>query len=237
MLRVLLSGFILSLLMIRIVDAGESPTDAVKIAEAHGAQAFADIERIRFTFNVQAGERNAQRQWEWSPKTGEVSFTGLDAGLSLSHTYQQAKIKEGDAALNEKVDRWFINDQYWLLFPLHLVWDTGCAITANGRQTLPLGSGEARSLTVAYGDSVGYTPGDAYDLFYDDDFRLAQWVFRKGGAMQPTRAVTWEGYAQVGPLLLSLEHRDGEGKFRLWFSEVAVKLVGQADWQTAVIAH
>jgi len=44
---------------------------------------------------------------------------------------------------------------------------------------------------------------------------------------------TWENHRRIGPLILSLEHRGKDGKFRLWFSEVAVQLTGSRQWMTS----
>ena len=68
----------------------------------------------------------------------------------------------------------------------------------------------------------GYTPGDAYDLFLDGGGMIRAWTFRRDGG-ETGRSMTFEGYEQVGPLLLSLDHR-GEDDFRLFFTDLELTL-------------
>jgi hypothetical protein len=45
--------------------------------------------------------------------------------------------------VKEDVDPAFINDQYWLLFPLHLSRDSRAKAEGTGMHKLPLGKGSA----------------------------------------------------------------------------------------------
>jgi hypothetical protein len=109
-------------------------------------------------------------------------------------------------------------------------WDLGAALSDRGPAPLPIGSGTGRRLVVAYPPDKGYTPGDVYEIFVDERFRIQQWIYRKGGAAQPTRITTWEEYERLGPLTVSLLHRSADETFRLWFTDVGVKLKGQKLW-------
>lgn len=53
------------------------------------------------------------------------------------------------------------------------------------------------------------------------------------GAAKPTLAATWEENRHLGPLVVSLNHRGTEKGFRVWFTDVAVKLVGSDHWIAA----
>ena len=68
------------------------------------------------------------------------------------------------------------------------------------------------------------------------DGRVEQLVYHRGGPKKPSVVIaTWAGYKKAGPLLVSTEHRgtaDG-GPLHLWFSNVAVKLVGSDTWMDA----
>jgi hypothetical protein len=86
---------------------------------------------------------------------------------------------------------------------------------------------------VSYPPEGGYTPGDVYELFLDDSFRITQWIYRKGGSTVPTNVATWDDYRQVGPLLLALNHQWANKNVRIWFSKVAVKTAGSASWINA----
>jgi hypothetical protein len=138
--------------------------------------------------------------------------------------------------VKDQVDPAFINDQYWLLFPFHMVWDgSGAAVTDEGMQKLPLGKGSARKVVVKYAGG-GYTPGDTWTLFVGKDNRVQEMDFRHGGAAKPSQVLaTWAGYKKAGPLLVSTDHRGkADGKaVRVFFSGVAVKLSGSNDWVEA----
>jgi hypothetical protein len=92
-----------------------------------------------------------------------------------------------------------------------------------------MGDGQARRIVVSYPPEGGYTPGDVYELFIDDDGLIAEWIYRRGGATTPTRMSTWEDHRRLGPLLVSLDHQGPDG-FRVWFSDVALMLRNGEDW-------
>ena len=199
-----------------------------KVADAYGIQNFGQIEQMRYTFNVQAGDKNVSRTWIWQPKTDEVTFAAGSNAQPI--TYSRKKISATGPDNLKKIDGWFINDNYWLLFPIHLAWDRQAKCEDIGMAKLPLGEGKARCLVVTYPPEGGYTPGDVYELFLDDSFRVIQWVYRKGGSTVPTRIATWEDYRKVGPLLLSLNRQGADKNFRVWFKDVAVKIKNSANW-------
>ena len=202
-----------------------------KVAEAYGIQSFGQIEQMRYTFNVQAGDKHVSRSWIWQPKTDEVIFTAGSEAQPV--TYNRKKISAATPDNLRKIDGRFINDNYWLLFPIHMAWDHQAKVDEVGRQDLPIGSGKASCLVVSYPPEGGYTPGDVYDLFLDDNFRIIQWIYRKGGSKVPTRVAAWDDYRQVGPLVLSLNRPGADKNFRVWFTNVAVKTSGSADWINA----
>lgn len=211
--------------------AGDPPPAAKAVAQAYGLDGFKNVAAIRYAFNVMAGGKEVRREWIWEPKEDRVTYDGPDAeGKPVEIVYRRAQLERTPAA--KTVDPWFINDQYWLLFPLHLVWDRGVEITEDGEQPLAIGEGRAQRLTVRYKGGAGYTPGDVYRLYYGRDYLPIQWVFIKGGTGEP-RAATWEGYADAGPLRLSLKHENPAVNFKLWFSDVAVRLAGEDIWLTA----
>ena len=125
---------------------------------------------------------------------------------------------------------------------MRLYWDRSATVTADDAPVnLPIGTGQAKRMVVKYPANEGYTPGDVYELFIDGSGRIAQWIYRKGGAPKPTqvntwgdyKVTTWEDYKRVGPLTLSLDHNSPDGASRVWFTDVAVRLAGKSDWDTA----
>ena len=198
------------------------------IAESYGIQYFGEVEKIQYTFNVKIGEKQIKRFWIWEPHFDRVTFKGMDYQEAI--TYDRSQMVSTESNKLKKIDAWFINDNYWLLFPYHLAWDTKARVEDIGRHRLPMGDGEARCVVVSYPAAGGYTPGDVYDLYLDDRYRLTQWVYRRGGAEKPTRISTWEDHREVGPLTLSLNHQGEDENFRVWFTNVGVKMAGADSW-------
>ena len=198
------------------------------IAESYGIQYFGEVEKIQYTFNVKLGEKQISRFWIWEPRLDRVTFKGMDFQEAV--TYNRDEIVDTESNKLKKIDAWFINDNYWLFFPYHVAWDTNAKVEDIGRQPLPMGDGKARCVVVSYPATGGYTPGDAYDLYLDDQYRLIQWVYRRGGSEKPSRISTWQDHHKVGPITLSLNHQGEDQNFRVWFTNVGVMMVGADSW-------
>ena len=207
----------------------EHPTNARQlIAESYGLQHFSEVEKIQYTFNIKLGEKLIRRFWIWEPRLDRVTFKGMDYQKAI--TYNRDDIEGTESNKLKKIDAWFINDNYWMLFPYHVAWDTDTKVEDIGRRQLPMGDGKARCVVVTYPATGGYTPGDVYDLFLDDQYRLVQWVYRRGGSEKPTRISTWEDHRKVGPLTVSLNHQGEDQNFRVWFTTVGVMMVDADSW-------
>ena len=211
------------------------PPIAEQIAKTSGLDSFGQVEAIRYTFNLELFGKNISRSWVWEPKTGRVSYDGKDKdGKHLKVSYLQSEVyKESDTVKNE-VDPAFVNDNYWVIFPLHAYWDSpGADVQDKGMQKLPTGEGSAKLVSVKYPSKGGYTPGDTWDLYVGTDNWIEQFVYHRGGATKPQLVTaTWENYKTAGPLLFSTDHHgtaDGTA-LRVSFSNVAVKLAGSGSW-------
>jgi hypothetical protein len=212
------------------------PAIADQIAKAHGLEAWPEVEAIRYTFNLEAGPLKIHRSWVWEPKADRISYEGPDKAKNpVKVTYTRSQLATESAAVRD-IDPAFFNDQYWLLFPFHLVWDTGATVTDAGKQKLPLGKGTGHKVSVKYPSEGGYLPGDTWDLFVGDDLRIREFAFHRGGTTKPSQVLaTWTDYRKLGPLLVSLDHRgnaDG-APLHLYFSDVAIKLAGSSTWVEA----
>ena len=203
----------------------------LRIADAYGYQYFGQIEQIQYTFNVKKGDEQVSRFWIWEPKLDKVTFNAMNYKETI--TYFRGDLEADVANKFKKIDAWFINDYYWLLFPLLVARDTQVKVEDIGRQKLPMGDGKAGCVVVTFPAYGGYTPGDIYELYLDDNFRLTQWVYRRGGSEKPTRITTWEDYRQAGPLTVALNHRGEDDNFRVWFTNVGVKMAGVEGWMFA----
>jgi hypothetical protein len=135
--------------------------------------------------------------------------------------------------VQDEVDLAFLNDQYWLILPFHVVCDSGANVEDTGMHKLPLGKGSAERVVVKYPSEGGYSPGDTWELYVGSDTRVKELVYRRGGPTKPRVVVaTWAGYKQAGPLLIASDHRGtADGKpMRVFFSNVSVKLIGSDTW-------
>ena len=72
MIRLL--AFTVSVLVLAAsAQAQERPPIFQQMFKAYGFQSFGQIEKIRYTFNVEFPELNFSRTWEWEPKTDLIT--------------------------------------------------------------------------------------------------------------------------------------------------------------------
>jgi hypothetical protein len=218
--------------------AQSRPPLAEQIGKTYGLDSWGQIEAIRYTWNAQFPGVNVSRSWVWEPKTGKVSYEGKDKdGKPVKATYVHSQLDSQPANVKDEIDPAFMNDQYWLIFPFHVVWDTSATVEDKGKQKLPLGKGTADQVVVKYpAQGGGYTPGDTWELFVGPDHQVQEFIYRRGGPKKPSVVIaTWSGYKKAGPLLISTDHRGtADGKpLHLFFSDVAVKLTGSDTWVNA----
>ena len=199
-----------------------------RIGQSYGVQYFDQIEQIQYTFNVRKGDKHARRFWTWEPKRDRVTFDGMDYKDPIK--YYRKDLQTNPSNKLKSIDAWFINDNYWLLFPFHVARDTQTTVEDVGRKQLPMGDGEAACAVITYPAQGGYTPGDVYELYLDENYRLTQWIYRRGGSETPTRIATWEDHRYLGPMVFALNHQGDDGNFRIWFTQVGIKLAGVDGW-------
>src|SRR5262249_49352677 len=208
-----------------------------QIAKTYGLDSFGQIEAIRYTFNAQFPGVDLSRSWTWEPKADQVSYAGKDKeGKPMKVTYRRSQLSSQSDAVKKEVDPAFFNDQYWLLFPLHVAWDGAASVTDEGMQKLPIGTSSAERVVVKYPSEGGYTPGDTWELYVGADKRVQEFIFRRGGSMKPSVVIaTWADYKKAGRLLISTDHRGtADGKpLRIFFSDVSVKVAGSENWINA----
>lgn len=190
-----------------------------KVAEASGLSAFEQVESIEYSFNLELTNRSMVRTWTWWPKSDKVQLKRAGKNSEVI-AYTRGE------GMDPKIDRQFINDLYWLVFPFVVVWDDSVRLESMDPSAFTAGIEAAGGIRVLYPDGVGYTPGDVYEIYYDSDYLITHWVFRKGGSAKPSRITAWEDYEKFGPLNLSLNRPEyPQGAFRIWFTDVAVTTV------------
>lgn len=184
------------------------------VAFAHGIEYWNQVEELHFTFNVDRGENHFERSWIWRPKTKDI--TRIQGEDTLK--YNQSSMD----SIALKADTNFINDKYWLLAPFNIVWDEGTSFTVKDSVTAPISKKPMQQLTVVYSDEGGYTPGDAYDFYFENDFIIKEWIFRKGNEPTPGITTTWEDYEDHQGLKIATMHQTSDGAFKLYFTNIEV---------------
>jgi hypothetical protein len=216
--------------------AQQRPPILEKLAKTYGLDSFGQIEAIRYTFNVEAPGLDLSRSWTWELRTDQVTYEGKDkSGKPVKVTYLRSQLGSQPAEVKDNIDPSFVNDNYWLLLPIHFYWDSSATVEDAGMQKLPLGTGSAQKVAVKYPSDGGYSPGDTWDLYVGSDGRIQEIAYQKGGTPKLEVMATWADYKKAGPLLLSLDHRGTRNgdPLRVSFSNVAVKLAGSSTWMDA----
>jgi hypothetical protein len=215
------------------------PPIVEKLAKIYGLDSWNQVEAIRYSFNLDIpGLFKVSRSWEWEPKTGKVTYEGKDKdGKPVKLTYMRSDLNSQSDVVKNEIEPGFVNDNYWLLLPFHIYWDTSATVTDEGMQKLPIGTGSAEKIVVKYpAEAGGYTPGDTWDLYLGKDTRIEAMVYHRGGPKKPSLVIAkWAGYKKAGPLLFSTEHPgSADGKpLHLTHSGVAVKVTGSDKWMDA----
>lgn len=189
---------------------------AEKIANAHGFENWKNVSQIHFTFNVDRDSSHFERSWTWKPKTDDVTLISGTDTISYNRKYIDS------TSLN--ADKGFINDKYWLLAPYQLIWDEGTTISEAILVEAPISKTQMNKITLTYSNEGGYTPGDAYDFYFTDNYLIKEWVFREGNTEEPSLITTWENYQDSNGLNMSLDHIKSEGNWKLYFTHVKVEL-------------
>ncbi len=194
-----------------------SKTILEKIADAHGYQHWKKVDKLAFTFNVDRDSTHFERSWIWKPKTNMVmAIAGQDTLEYQRDTMDSTSLKRNAG---------FVNDRYWLLAPFNLIWDAhNFEHTLITKDTAPISKQPMQKLTIVYGNEGGYTPGDAYDFYFGDDYLIKEWVFRKTNQQEPSMITTWENYTENKGIKFALDHKKAKEAFNLYFTGVAITI-------------
>ncbi|TAI46783.1 hypothetical protein [Flagellimonas allohymeniacidonis] len=186
-----------------------------KIADAHGFQNWNSVKEFHFTFNVDRDSSHFERSWVWKPKLNEVT------AMNSKDTITYARSDMDSIAF--KANAGFINDRYWVLAPFNLIWDQkNFEHTYVENATAPISKKTMQKLTIVYGNEGGYTPGDAYDFYFNNDHIIREWVFRKSNQQEPSMTTSWENYVELEGLVLAQDHKKADEVFNLNFTNLKV---------------
>ena len=209
----LLVAFSMLLITPATSEAQQLPPVAQQMAKTYGLDSFRKIEAIRYTFTIEGAfllERGNGTQKPIRSPTRERIRKASRSRLRM----RRSEIGSQSDAVKNQIDPGFVNDQYWLLLPLHVAWD-GASVTDEGMHETPLGKKSAERIVVKYA-SAGYSPGDTWELYVGADKRVEEMTYHRAVPVPGLPNVvnaTWEGYQKAGPLLISTDHHGtGDGK-------------------------
>ncbi|GAA4108339.1 hypothetical protein GCM10022393_04330 [Aquimarina addita] len=191
-------------------------TTAGAIAFANGLSHWDKVKQISFTFNVDQDSTHYERTWSWRPKSEMITMMSSEDTI----TYNRKNID----SISIQADKGFINDKYWLLAPFNLVWDeTSFTSKHQIKAVAPISKNEMQKLTIVYNNSGGYTPGDAYDFYFNGDFKIKEWVFRKANTKEPSLITSWEDYENFDGITIAKTHHKEEGNWKLYFTNIKIE--------------
>ncbi|MFH6604727.1 hypothetical protein ACEZ3G_14655 [Maribacter algicola] len=186
-----------------------------KIAFANGYENWKNVSELKFTFNVDRDTSHFERSWSWKPKSNDVIMVSATDTVSYNR-------KQMDS-IAENANSSFINDKYWLLAPINILWDENNITQEHlSGAEAPISKKPLQKLTVVYGNEGGYTPGDAYDFYFGNDYIVQEWVFRRANQAEPSMVTSWEDYVEKGGLKIAQMHKMPEANFKLYFTNIEV---------------
>ncbi|HET8810684.1 MAG TPA: hypothetical protein VFM65_10545 [Flavobacteriaceae bacterium] len=193
----------------------EKQTILQKIAQANGIENWKEVKKISYTFNVDRDSSHYERSWVWWPQENKVKMIGK----SDTVVYERSQMD----SLAQKTDRAFINDKYWLLFPFNLVWDTGFSHQTKKNVPAPISKNPMTEVVVSYNNTTGYTPGDTYKIYVDDEFIIREWSYVPSGKKEPAMSTTWEDYVEKNGIKIAKMHQSETGDFKIYFTGISVE--------------
>lgn len=184
-----------------------------KIAKKYGIEQFNKVETIEYTWNVSSKRGTSSRFWKYNPNTQEVFYKNKQDQKTWRRDNIPSDLKQLDGD--------FINDQYWVLFPFHLLWDPGVTFVTGLKKVAPLAKKEYNWLRISYPKDQGYTPGDAYELYFDDALNIHEWSYHAKGQKESSLSTTWEKPKTVKGITYATEFNNDTG-FKLWISDLKI---------------
>lgn len=209
-MRISVSGFLIALGLLGAGRAGAAGNHPLveSILARYGLAAFSQVREVGFTFHAGKFGMGISHTWIYRPKADSV--TRVDGGKSFS-------LKS--PGRHEGLAKDFVNDWYWLSFPLHLAWDKGIAITVDSAPApSPIRGESLTRVRVAYPRQGGFTPGDVYDLWAAPDGTIREWKYHRKGGKRGMKW-KWDKHETYKGVTFATDH---EGPFRIHFTGIHV---------------
>ena len=202
---------------IPITEETKELTIAEKIANAHGYENWKNVSAVKFTFKVDRDTiKGKGRSWIWHPKQDHIKMTAGETTVEYARSQMDST--------HISTDRKFINYKFWFFIPFQLVWDTSATISESKKAESPIGKEQLELITILYPNEGGYTPGDAYDIYYDKDYLIKEWTFREGNSVEPSMSTTFKNYKDFNGIKIAIDHKRDNGNWNLNFADVSITL-------------
>ena len=207
----------------RVHVSADSDARAIEIAQAvmermGGWENWERTRILQWTFF-------GRRVHHWDRWTGNVRIEGPGQEASYLwlmniNTLEGRVWKDGEEitdpeALKEALEnghKAWVNDSYWMVMPYKLL-DPGVTLKYVGERTME----DERTydvLAMTFGDGVGYTPQNRYEVFVSQDSGLVEhWsFFTDASDEEPRFTMPWSGWQKFGRIMLAT----GRGRDMDW---------------------
>jgi len=172
-----------------------------QIAETAGIKNWDAINEVKFTFSVHKMENELYaRNWKWNRRTEDITL------INSTDTVRYNRNKPMDS-IQASADRAFVNDSYWLIPEFKFLTDKGIEIIEKTNAIAPISKDTLDMFTIIYGVNGGYTPGDAYDVYYDKENNLQEWAYRRQNDTTIGMMTTFEKFNTINGIKVATNHQ------------------------------
>lgn len=192
-----------------------TPTNPIKqIAHKAGYDQWNKVKQVQFTFTVgKMGHDLYSRNWTWNRSTGDVTLIAPPDTVRYN-------INQPKDSIQISADRAFVNDTYWLIPAFKFNTDRDTQFKYKVKQIAPISLDTLNMFTITYYNDNGYTPGDAYDVYYDDNYQLKEWVYRQQNDTIIGMMTTFERAKNLNGIQVATEHRTPDRMTRIQLSNI-----------------
>ena len=169
-----------------------------------------------------------RRHW-WDRFNGDIRIEAEQRIVLMNiHTLKGRVWQDGqELAPGEELDealvaghQWWVNDSYWMFMPYKLL-DPGVNLQYAGQREMEDGR-PADVLEMTFGEGIGYTPQNRYEIFVAQDTGLVEaWSFYADASdAEPRFTMPWAGWERFGKILLA----NSRGRDKDWNISVPEEL-------------
>ena len=87
----------------------------------------------------------------------------------------------------------------------------------------PINKINSTKLKINYPEEGGYTPGDSYEVYLNEELKIIEWTYHPEGMAEPRLANTFENPETFNGIMIDMEHANSEIGFQLNFRDVVIK--------------